>query len=404
LVTRALRLDALRSFRPAGRGTLLAEIDRQRLLLKATIDQFPVGVVIHDTSGDLVVYNAKSEAILAKPFKAVTPVELPSYYKAWHLDGRRLEWHEYPGVRGLRGEQTREELIVERDSGERAVILTSGAPVRDRAGRIVASVVGFVDVTEKKEVERERERLLGQTREAVRARDEVLGVVSHDLRNPLATVVMGAELLRADLGMSRERTSVLAQRIERAAKRMDRIISDLVDVSRIEAGSLLIDRKPQNAESILTELQETFAEGAHERKVFLRVDASGLDGTVACDRGRILQVLSNLVQNALKFAPPSEGHVDVGGSLTDTHATFFVRDDGPGIGADELPHVFDRYWQATRGKEKGGLGLGLAIAKGIVEAHGGRISAESTPGRGATFWVSLPRESPPAPEKTPEKK
>jgi signal transduction histidine kinase len=114
--------------------------------------------------------------------------------------------------------------------------------------------------------------------------------------------------------------------------------------------------------------------------------------TLSCDRGRVVQVLSNLLGNALKLVPPGRG-VEMGGYRAGREAVIFVRDEGPGIPPESLPHLFDRYWQAEREHGKQGLGLGLAIVKGIVEGHGGRLWAESPPGHGATFSFSLPLAS-----------
>jgi signal transduction histidine kinase len=133
-----------------------------------------------------------------------------------------------------------------------------------------------------------------------------------------------------------------------------------------------------------------FTAQAAKERIRIRQDAERLRASIRCDRDRVLQVLTNLIANAIKFVGPG-GSVEVGGFLDGLEAVVFVRDEGPGIAAEDLPHVFDQYWQAKgTGAQKKGIGLGLAIAKGIVEAHGGRIWADSTAGRGATFFFSLP--------------
>jgi signal transduction histidine kinase len=164
-----------------------------------------------------------------------------------------------------------------------------------------------------------------------------------------------------------------------------------VDVSRIESGRLVLDVGDHDGVALVLEAADMFAEVAASRQIALHTAAEPLGAPVRCDRDRTLQVLSNLIANALKFVAPP-GDVEVGCARRGDVGVFFVRDDGPGIRAEDLPRVFDRYWQgegqATQKKQ--GLGLGLAICKEIVDAHGGRIWVESQLGRGSTFSFELP--------------
>lgn len=226
------------------------------------------------------------------------------------------------------------------------------------------------------------------------ARDEVLSIVSHDLRNPVATVAMSAALLRdPELALSDDERRVQLDVIARSAERMNRLISDLLDVARIERGHLTIDCRCHDAAAIAAEACEAFLATAQEKSLILQCDtASGLP-LVHVDRDRIIQLLSNYLNNALKFTPAG-GRIDVTVREADGGGVrIAVADTGPGIAPDDLPHVFTRFWQARRTAHLG-TGLGLAIAKGIASAHRGTVEVQSEPGRGATFSLLLP----PSPE------
>jgi signal transduction histidine kinase len=228
-------------------------------------------------------------------------------------------------------------------------------------------------------------RLWEEARRAIRARDEVLEVVSHDLKNPLEAVLLSAGLLLRSSDAPGVRRH--AQVVMRSAARMDRLIRDLLDLSRMDAGRFRVDPRPEHLDGIVEEAIEGLAPLALEKEVALSAMSTPLVGEIRCDRERVLQVLSNLVGNAIAFAP-RHGHVQVRMSLHVEEAEVAVADDGPGIPPEDLPHVFERWW---KGRAHGGTGLGLAIARGIVDAHGGRLRVESRLGAGSTFAFTLPR-------------
>jgi signal transduction histidine kinase len=223
---------------------------------------------------------------------------------------------------------------------------------------------------------------------ATRVRDEVLAIVSHDLRNPLGIIFTGTSLL-LELELSEEQRTHHLKVLKRAAQRMERLISDLLEVSRLESGRLNLRIAEQPVRDLLLEAREAFQPIANDRQIDLDVQLDHADGTVQVDRERILQIFSNLVGNALKFTP-EHGRVTIGAVAADDAVTFTVDDSGPGISEEDLPHIFDRFWQAQK-TAQAGTGLGLAIAKGIVEGHGGRIWAESKEGEGARFLFTVPR-------------
>jgi signal transduction histidine kinase len=234
-------------------------------------------------------------------------------------------------------------------------------------------------------------RLYRRAQEAIRARDEVLRVVSHDLRNPVGAVRMGAEFLMDEFSdqLGDGPAGRTLRTIRRAAERANRMIDDLLDISRIEAGRLAIEPAPELLAPLLDEAVEMHRSAAEEQGVELRRHADGPLPPVLADRDRLVQLLGNLIGNALKFTPPG-GRVEVGAVPGGEEVVCWVEDTGAGISPEQIPHLFDRFWQA-RPTDRRGLGLGLAIVKGLVTAHGGRIWVESEPGRGSRFHFTLPR-------------
>jgi PAS domain S-box-containing protein len=232
--------------------------------------------------------------------------------------------------------------------------------------------------------------LYQRTRHAVGARDEVLAVVSHDLRNPLSAIEMCVSALRETPAPSPDASAELLGSIHESANWMSHIIQDLLDVASIDAGRLSIDRQSQSLGPILARAQAMFQAVAEERGIALLFDPMP-PGTpdASVDADRILQVLANLLDNACKFTPAG-GTVRV--TVHDVPGTtrIAVTDTGPGIAREDVIKVFDRFWHADRQARMRSTGLGLAIARGIVDAHGGRIWVDSTLGRGSTFYVALP--------------
>jgi PAS domain S-box-containing protein len=233
------------------------------------------------------------------------------------------------------------------------------------------------------------QRARAEAETARRTRENLLAVVSHDLRNPLSAIATTAGLL-AKGDPQREppgRTNKYGSNILRAAQRMDRLIVDLLDLAKIESGRLVIEPQSHDVASIVKDSVDILAPIASGRSIALTADAPSSDVRIFCDRDRVLQVLSNLIGNALKFTSQG-GAIAVIATDREGEATFSVADTGCGIAPDQIPHIFDRYWQAKSARD--GVGLGLSIAKGLVEAHGGRIWVDSTVGQGTTFFFTLP--------------
>lgn len=233
----------------------------------------------------------------------------------------------------------------------------------------------------------EHARLFHEAQQATRARDDVLAVVAHDLRNPLNTVTMAVSMMLETTPPERVEERRQVEILRRAADRMNRMIQDLLDVKRMESGRLTTDLKPELPETLINDTIDMLRPLAAGSTIRLEADIEDDLPPVLADAARVQQVLSNLVGNAVKFTPRS-GRIIVCAEHIDGEVRFGVIDTGPGIPAEQLPHIFGRFWQAK--SDHRGIGLGLAIAKGIVEAHNGRIWVESHVGLGSTFYFTLP--------------
>ncbi|MGK3988576.1 ATP-binding protein [Sorangium sp. So ce136] len=284
------------------------------------------------------------------------------------------------------------------------------APLRGRDGQCIGSVqlldrrdgpfvesdeVLLTQLAQSASVALENARLYNEAQAATRARDDLLAIVSHDLRNPLNTIAITASLLRSDLLQRKDGEEddavQLVDRMDRGIQRMTRLIEDLLDASRIEAGRLVVSPRVERGGALVREALEAAASLAEAKGC--RVTQGPLDAglEVLADRDRVLQVFSNLLGNALKFTPKG-GVVSVSLCRVADLARFSVADTGPGIPSEHQPHLFDRYWKASQ-ESRTGAGLGLYIARGIVEAHHGTVAVESTLGHGTTIHFSLPLAS-----------
>lgn len=231
-------------------------------------------------------------------------------------------------------------------------------------------------------------RVFSRRRKRRCARDEMLAVGSHDIRSPLQSISMAANILACAPPADQQKKSIESISLE--ASHVDRLLQDLFDITRLESGRLSIHREATDVADLIDEARKLHELLAVVRSVNLHSEVADDIPAVAIDRSRMLQVLSNLLGNAIKFAPEN-GHVVLTGGYEDGKVRIAVRDDGPGIEEQHLERVFERLWKANRRKGHG-AGLGLAIAKGIVESHGGVIRVESHTGKGSTFYVLLDSE------------
>ena len=244
----------------------------------------------------------------------------------------------------------------------------------------------------------ENARLYAETQAAARAREDLIAMVSHDLKNPVAAVLLNAGLLRRMEieGQAGDRVRAAAESIKRASVRMKRLIGDLLDMAKLEAGQLSVEKRAEKAAELIVEAIDLHAPLLAKKGLRLDRSLPPESLLVSCDRDRVLQVFSNLLGNAMRYTREG-GTLSVRAALAGDEVEFCVSDEGPGIPADQMPHLFDRFWRGGD-KTREGAGLGLYISKGIIDAHGGRIWAECPPGGGSLFRFTLPTADPaPAP-------
>jgi signal transduction histidine kinase len=228
-------------------------------------------------------------------------------------------------------------------------------------------------------------RLFQTARAAITARENLMAVVSHDLRTPVSTIMLATAVLEKMVEPEPARHLSV---ILRSARRLDRLIGALRDATMIDAGTFTVRPRVQSVRALLDEMLENLRPLCESREVALEVQVDDDVGAIRCDRDRMLQVFGNLIGNACDFVP-AHGKVDVRVKREGNCARFSVRDTGPGVAAENLAHLFERFW---KGPERGsrGTGLGLFIVKNIVSAQGGRIWVESEPGKGTTFHFTVP--------------
>jgi chemotaxis family two-component system sensor kinase Cph1 len=264
--------------------------------------------------------------------------------------------------------------------------------VRARSRPWTPSDLEAADELQRRATEVDLERRLSSEQRAVRARDEMLAVVSHDLGNPLSVILLAAAHLLVRLPESGDRRArslrESVELIQRATVRMKALIEDLLELEKLGAKSFPLDVQPVESRDLLEDAVTDARPLADAKHISLVLDLSD-PPKIDADPHRISQVLSNLLGNAIKFTPEG-GTVTLGAQPRDGVLSVTIADTGRGIAPEDLAHIFDRYWRPTA-SEGEGTGLGLYIARGIVEAHGGRVWAESSP-QGATFVFTLPLE------------
>jgi PAS domain S-box-containing protein len=250
------------------------------------------------------------------------------------------------------------------------------------------AVLTFTDMTEIQEKEQ-------ALRRAIRQREDVVSIVSHDLRNPLGVALAAADLL-LDLPLDEQQRRRQAEIIRRSGKRMQRLIEDLLDVARIEAGALVVRPSQEELEPILAEACDLYRDQAEARSIALSVVPTAEDVRARVDRDRMMQALSNLLDNAIRLTPEG-GSVSLSAREEGDFVLVSVADTGPGIAEDEMERLFDRFAQGAH-RDSGAAGLGLTIVRGVAGAHAGEVVVDSEPGRGSVFTLRLPKSGPPVGE------
>lgn len=375
----AEKLDtALDTMATIATGTYGAELQQQIAHLDAVIASAPEGLAIYDSQAKIVRMNSVAEDMLGYSAKErVTPLaEQMARLRAETAERKPFPVEETPPARALRGEMVQNVVMVlHRPDGKTLWMLVSAAPIRMPDGALLGAVAAFRDVTAQHELEEQRE--------------DTIRAISHDLRNPLSAILGQAQLLtrlleKADLG--RERAS--ADAIATSARRMNAMIQDLVDAARLESGQLRLNLQAVGLSSFVSDLLRRLGPAMETERI--RAEIAEDLPPVSADPDRLERILTNLLSNALKYSPPGT-EVLVTAQQRDGEIVTSVLDRGPGIPREDLPKLFQRYGRTTAGRARGeGLGLGLYIARKLVEAHGGRIWVESRVGLGSNFSFSLP--------------
>jgi len=283
------------------------------------------------------------------------------------------------------------ETIRVRKDGTRIAISLTVSPIKGPNGDIIGASKIARDITEQRQARKELDEAYRQAEESSRLKEEFLATISHELRTPLSAILGWARMLR--LGqLSKENAAKALDTIERNARAQAQLIDDLLDVSRIVTGKLRMDVRPSDPNSFIDAAVEAVRPAAEAKGVRVqKVIDTGLI-SIPGDPVRLQQVIWNLLSNAIKFTPRG-GRVQIRSERVNSHLEIVVSDTGQGISPDFLPHVFDRFRQADQkaSRQHGGMGLGLAIVRHLVELHGGNVSATSQgEGQGATFTVRLP--------------
>src|SRR2546423_3901617 len=370
------------------------QAERASLHLAAIIESSDDAIISKALDGTILSWNRGAQRIFGYTAEEAIGRNIAILFPADRLQ-------EEPEIlrRIQRGERIDHyETIRKTKDGREINISVTISPIRASSGRIIAASKIARDITGQKQAEEEREQLLARERAARaeaeaanRAKDEFLATVSHEVRTPLNAILGWARILHAGK-LNREMQARALETIDRNAKAQAQIIEDLLDVSRIITGKLRLDVRPVGLTAIIEAAADAVRPAAEAKQIQLDMELDYEAGQVSGDPDRLQQVVWNLMSNAIKFTPKG-GRVNVQLERAGAEARIRVSDTGRGISAEFMPYLFDRFSQADSSltRKHGGLGLGLAIVRHLIELHGGTVEAHSAgEGQGATFEVMLP--------------
>ena len=368
-----------------------ADCERQKL--DALLQAAPVGIVVSDNNGAILMVNAAHQQLWGEQHPNSTSIDEFVEWKGWWADqgqhhGMRLAAREWATARILAGEAHPRDLVTIESFEVPPVcetVLITGAPIKDGNGQIVGSVVAQMDISDRVKAEE-------ALRQASHRKDEFLAMLVHELRNPLAPIAAAADLLatgRADTAQIRRTSGIITRQV----KHMTGLVDDLLDVSRVTRGQVTLDKTALNAKTIVRDAVEQahplIELRRHRLTVHTPPEAAFVDGDIK----RLVQVIANLLNNAAKYTPEG-GEIALAMEVDGSHVKFVVSDTGIGIALELQPSIFDLFTQAARSSDRsqGGLGIGLALVKSLIELHGGRVTVHSEGVRsGSQFMVCLPR-------------
>ena len=371
------------------RASEVLHAERERF--RTTLTSIGDAVLVTDSQGRVTLLNPVAEALTGWDADAIgRPVE--TVFRIVNEDTREPAENPVGKVlrQGVIVGLANHTVLIGRDGRERPID-DSGAPIRDGRGRVVGVVLVFRDIAERRASEH-------RLHENDRRKDEFLAMLAHELRNPLAPIRNAAHTLTL-LGQPDERLRWVSGVIARQVGLLTRLVDDLLDVSRITSGKITLQRERVAVAAVIAQAAETARPAAESRRETLEVDVPDDVGLVEGDPARLIQAVGNLLDNAIRYSEEG-GRVRLTARVEAREVVIVVRDEGVGIDAELLPHVFDLFTQADRSLERrqGGLGIGLTLVRRLVEMHGGRVEASSEgAGRGSEFTIRLPRVAAAAP-------
>jgi two-component system, NtrC family, sensor histidine kinase KinB len=359
----------------ARRAARLAE-QRQRGQVNALLGELNEGVVIADPKGRVLMINGAARSMLCAGDVEPSTIDALHAWEIQDLAGRRLPPARRPLARALRGETfTEYETLIMRPNGEPLRVAATGTSVNDDDGRVAQAIVVFRDVTAPRRAERQLE--------------EYVALVSHDLRSPLSSILLFVSTLKQSMARHGVADGVnLAERVERNVWRMSTMLEELTEAAKLESHGVSPERTVCDLVELVTEVVDGLDEASARR---ISIEAYGPPYPVLADASRLQRVVANLLANALKYSPP-DAPVRARLARTESVVVLDVIDKGIGIAPENIGMLFERYYRTKSARaHAGGLGLGLYIARLVVEAHGGQIEVSSAMGEGSTFRVTLPR-------------
>ncbi|HZY19477.1 MAG TPA: ATP-binding protein [Ramlibacter sp.] len=370
----------------------------ERRRLDAVLDAVPVSVLVVDAQGMLLRINAATERLWGPMPSTLGGRVVDHDWTGWWADGSARDGlpvspAEWPLARALAGEHVRGEIIEVQTfdaAPKRRVVLSSAAPIRDARGNVAGAVVVSMDISERVRAEQ-------ALREADRRKDEFLAMLAHELRNPLAPIRSAADLLAMGR-LEGERLRQTSAIVVRQVRHMTAMIDDLLDVSRVTRGLVQLDTERLDARHIVAEAAEQVRPLIDARRHRLALHTTAYAADVIGDHKRLVQVMANILANAAKYTPDG-GQIDATVERAGDRVVVRVRDNGAGMTQELLARAFDLFAQAERSPDRaqGGLGIGLALVRRLVELHGGVVAAHSEgPGRGSLLVVELPAAREPA--------
>lgn len=367
--------------------------EAERLRLDAVLQAAPVGIAVADANGALLLVNPENRRIWGDNHPLSPSKNEYRDWKGWWPEApeasrRRVEADEWPLARALQGEDSPRSIIeIEPfDSPSvRRTVYVSGAPIKNSEGRIEGAVVAVMDITDRIKAEE-------ALKEASRRKDEFLAMLAHELRNPLAPISAAADLLEMG-GLDESRVRQTSAVISRQVTHMAGLVDDLLDVSRVTRGLVVLEKSKVDIKRVAADAVEQVRPTIEARDHSLAVHTPPGSAFVLGDHKRLVQVLANVLTNAAKYTAPG-GKISLGMEIDGDHIKVTVADNGVGMDAELLKRAFDMFTQAeqTSDRSQGGLGIGLALVKSLVELHGGHVTARSEGiGKGSQFTICLPQ-------------